>query len=430
MNARRFTGASSREVLAKVRDALGPDAMILSNRSTPNGMEVVAVAPGDVNLESTDRAESPRQREAVASVPRALRQRVASPAPMAPVSEPTVAVSVPKTRAAAPVIPLTRGAAAAGDAPATERPAAMNGVLTEIKSMRALLQRELTALNYAAMEQRDPGGMAALRELLGSGLSPVLARGLVKGLPPGTRTEDVMRQVRERMERHLPLSASDHMIEHGGVYALLGPTGVGKTTTVAKLAARAVVRHGAKRVALLTSDSYRIAGFDQLRVYARILGVSLESVRDAGSFSRTLESLKDKHLVLVDTAGSSQRDDMVSEQAAMLSAGGVQRLLLLNATCGTATVDDVISTYRKHGIDGAIVTKADEAASLAAVVEGLLRHKLPLHYVTNGQRVPEDLHLPNVAWLVRRALKLAPGASDYKPAAAELPLMMSGGHGA
>ena len=126
MNARRFTGASSREVLAKVRDALGPDAMILSNRSTPNGMEVVAVAPGDVNLESTDRAESPRQREAVASVPRALRQRVASPAPMAPVSEPTVAVSVPKTRAAAPVIPLTRGAAAAGDAPADRKSTRLN----------------------------------------------------------------------------------------------------------------------------------------------------------------------------------------------------------------------------------------------------------------------------------------------------------------
>ena len=400
MNARRFTGASSREVLAKVRDALGPDAMILSNRNTPNGMEVVAVAPGDVNLESMDR------------------------------SEPKVAVAVPKTRAAAPVIPLTRGAPAAGDAPAAQRPAAMNGVLTEIKSMRALLQRELTALNYAGMEQRNPGAMAALRELLGSGLSPVLARGLVKGLPPGTRSEDVMRQVRERMERHLPRSASDHMIEHGGVYALLGPTGVGKTTTVAKLAARAVVRHGAKRVALLTSDSYRIAAFDQLRVYARILGVSLESVRDADSFSRALESLKDKHLVLVDTAGSSQRDEMVSEQAAMLSAGDVKRLLLLNATCGTATVDDVIATYRKHGIDGAIVSKADEAASLAAVVEGLLRHKLPLHYVTNGQRVPEDLHLPNVGWLVRRALKLAPGSSDYKPAAEDLPLMMSGGHGA
>lgn len=426
MNAQRFTGATSREVLTKVRDALGPDAMILSNRATATGMEVLAVAPHEVSVGSTAAIATGDVQSAgkpVVAAVRAVSPTV--PKALPPAKKPAARV-LPLPARDGVTMPLQRPSASTLP-PSGEKPGVMNGVLAEIQSMRDLLKRELTALNYAGMEQRDPGGMAVLRELLGAGVSPALARGLIKGLAPSANRDETQRQVRERMERHLPLAPTDAMVERGGVFALLGPTGVGKTTTVAKLAARAVVRHGARRVALLTSDSYRIAGFDQLRVYARILGVTLEPVRDAASFGRTLASLKDKHLVLIDTAGTSQKDDMVAEQAAMFAAGGVRRLLLLNATSGNATLDDVAGAYRKHGIDGAIITKTDEAASLAAAVECLLRHQLPLHYVTNGQRVPEDLHLPNVAWLVRSALKLTSGAQDYQPAAAELPLVMSGG---
>ena len=204
----------------------------------------------------------------------------------------------------------------------------------------------------------------------------------------------------------LKVARADEVVEEGGVYALVGPTGVGKTTTVAKLAARCVVRFGSSKVALLTTDGYRIGGYDQLRIYARILGVTVHAVRDADDLATALAEHSDRHLVLIDTIGMSQRDRMVAEQAAMLAgAGDVKRLLLVQATTNTATLDEVVRAYKEHGVHGCIITKTDEAASLAPALDGVVRHGLPLHYVTDGQRVPEDLRLPDAEALVREALQ-------------------------
>jgi flagellar biosynthesis protein FlhF len=203
----------------------------------------------------------------------------------------------------------------------------------------------------------------------------------------------------------LRLADSDAMIERGGVYALVGPTGVGKTTTVAKLAARCVVRFGAAKVALLTTDSYRIGGYDQLRIYARILGVNVHVVRDTADLCATLGELSGRHLVLIDTIGMSHRDRMVAEHAALLAGSArVKRLLLLQATTNTQTLNQVVTAYREHGIDGCIITKTDEAAGLAPALDAAIRHELALHYVTDGQRVPEDLQLPNRTALIEQAL--------------------------
>jgi flagellar biosynthesis protein FlhF len=187
---------------------------------------------------------------------------------------------------------------------------------------------------------------------------------------------------------------------------LVGPTGVGKTTTTAKLAARCVVRHGAEKVALLTTDGYRIGAHEQLRIYGRILGIAVHAVRDAADLRQALHDLSRKHMVLIDTVGMSQRDRQVAEQAAMLtSAGHVRRLLLLNATSRGEILDDVVRAYSGPDLVGCVITKVDEAGSLAPVLDALIRHELELFYVSNGQRVPEDLHLPNRAYLLHRGLK-------------------------
>ena len=197
-------------------------------------------------------------------------------------------------------------------------------------------------------------------------------------------------------------------IDRGGVYAIVGPTGVGKTTTTAKLAARCVVRYGADRLALLTTDGYRIGAQEQLRIYGRILGVPVFVVRDGEDLRRTLADLRDKHMVLIDTVGMSQRDRMVAEQAAMLMrAGEVNRLLLLNAGCRGDTLDDVVRAYAGEDLAGCIMTKVDEATALAPALDCIVRHGLTLSYVANGQRVPEDLHLPNRNYLLHRAFKTA-----------------------
>jgi flagellar biosynthesis protein FlhF len=191
------------------------------------------------------------------------------------------------------------------------------------------------------------------------------------------------------------------------------------------------VRHGAGSVALLTTDGYRIGAHEQLRIYGRILGVQVHAVRDAADLRRTLADLAGRHLVLIDTIGMSQRDRLVAEQAAMLDgAGGVRRLLLVNATGRGDTLDDVVCAYGTGAgcaLAGAVLTKVDEAASLAPALDVLIRHGLELFYVANGQRVPEDLHLPNRAYLLHRALRGLPEHSPHRLVGDEAGLLLAAG---
>jgi flagellar biosynthesis protein FlhF len=202
---------------------------------------------------------------------------------------------------------------------------------------------------------------------------------------------------------------------------------VGKTTTTAKLAARAVVRHGTDRVALLTTDTYRIGAHEQLRIYGRILGVATHVVRDAAELKSTLSDLRGKHMVLIDTIGMSQRDKMVAEQVTTLRGcgGNVKRLLLLNATSNGDTLEDVVRCYDPASIDGCILTKLDEAQSIGASLDVVIRHRLTVNFVANGQRVPEDLHVPNRQYLIHRALRAMPDDSAFALADDEFPLVLA-----
>jgi flagellar biosynthesis protein FlhF len=197
------------------------------------------------------------------------------------------------------------------------------------------------------------------------------------------------------------------LVDGGGILALVGPTGVGKTTTVAKLAAECAVKHGAARLALVTTDTYRIGAVDQLRIYGSILRVPVFAIRNEAELRATLHELRTRHLVLIDTVGMSQRDRRLADQVALLSgtARRVQRVLLLSAVAQASVLDDVVRAYRGADLAGCILTKIDEALTLGAALDALIRHQLPLHYVANGQRVPEDLHRPNPLYLVERAFR-------------------------
>ena len=167
----------------------------------------------------------------------------------------------------------------------------------------------------------------------------------------------------ERLQQSLMLAESDEIVTRGGVYALVGPTGAGKTTTVAKIAARAVVRFGASKVALLTTDSYRVGAHEQLRIYGRILDVPVHIVRDQSDLSETLAELLGRHLVLIDTIGMSQRDAWSAQHAAMLAGSGdVKRLLLLQATSSARTLEEVVTRDETHGLEAASSPRTDEAA--------------------------------------------------------------------
>ena len=186
-----------------------------------------------------------------------------------------------------------------------------------------------------------------------------------------------------------------------------------------------MLRHGASKVALITTDGYRIGAHEQLRIYGRILGVSVHLVKDADDLKQTLFDLRHKHMVLVDTMGMSQRDRMVGEQVAMFGNSNVKRLLLLCATSRGDTLDDVVRAYSGPDLAGCILSKVDEAASLASSLDVIIRHNLRLHYVSNGQRVPEDLHLPNRTYLLHRAFKDVPEVSPHRLDGLEPGLVMA-----
>ncbi|NRR30086.1 flagellar biosynthesis protein FlhF [Oxalobacteraceae bacterium] len=435
MNVKKFTAPTSREALRKVRDALGPDAVILSNRQVDGEVEILALANDDAASLASPAPDSPMAQ------PRPQLDLSPEPAPTpapAPAPRRAAAPAAAPARAAAPA-PAARSESldmerisqlvAAAVVSAKQNAAAeMSGMMEEIRAMRGMMETQLSEIAWGSTQQREPQKNAVLREMLAAGFSASLARYLIEKLPAGRDSADSLRWIRTVLTRNLSTMANeDAMIEQGGVFALVGPTGVGKTTSTAKLAARCVMRHGPDKLALITTDAYRIGAHEQLRIYGKILGVMVHSVKDEADLRIALKELRSKHTVLIDTVGVSQRDQMVTEQVAMLQGAGadVKRLLCLNATATLDTLNEVVRAYQGSGLAGCIMTKLDEAASIGNVLDVLIRQKLNLFYVSNGQRVPEDLHLADPAYLIDRAFKLKRDTAASQYLDAELPLLMS-----
>jgi flagellar biosynthesis protein FlhF len=298
--------------------------------------------------------------------------------------------------------------------------------MEEIRSLRRIVEQQLAGFAWGESARAEPVKTEVLRQMLDAGFSPQLARDLLADLPRDLEAGAALAWVRSGAERGLlTIGNETDIVDQGGIYALVGPTGVGKTTTTAKLAARCVLRHGARKLALVTTDGYRIGAHEQLRIYGRILGVSVHLARDAKDLRATLRDLQHTHMVLIDTMGMSQRDQMVSEQVAMFRDSGVRSLLLLPATGRGDTLDDVVRSYSRLELAGCILTKVDEAASLAASVDVIIRQCLRLYYVSNGQRVPEDLHLPNRQYLLHRAFKDRSESAPHRLLGVEAGLLMA-----
>ena len=289
-------------------------------------------------------------------------------------------------------------------------------MVSEIDVLKSTLTDAMSSLASLGVKLGDPVRTRLFQTMLNAGFSAQLTRYVLENMPQHDTYEGALDFVQRAIEKNLAtVSDENSLLDQGGVFALMGPTGVGKTTTTAKLAARFVLRHGASRVALLSTDSYRIGGHEQLRIYGKILGVSVHAVKDAQDLSLALNDLREKHVVLIDTIGMSQRDRAVSEQMAMLHAVGpsIKRLLLLNAASNGKTLDEVVSAYRDANLAGCILTKIDEAASVGHAMDVMIRRRLPLHYVSYGQRVPEDIAVPNKKLLVHRTFRAGAEQSSF-----------------
>ena len=442
MNVRKFVAATARDALSKVKELLGPDAIILSNRTIPGGVEIMAVAPSD--MENTSPEQTPKK--TVPAQDDDYTVRISSPAAAA--LQRTLVPNDALVNMALKNMAASKNAIQTGEktvsaetfssilsplaAPESslERARADESVpaevLSEVRSLRKIVERYLSGMAWSDAARLEPAKTEIIRHMLEAGFSPKFARDMLVGLPADADLPKAHAWVMERADRMLTaLDAETDIVNCGGIYALVGPTGVGKTTTTAKLAARCVMRHGANNVTLITTDAYRIGAYEQLRIYGRILGVSVYLAKDANELNQILRDLRRKHIVLIDTIGMSQKDKQVEDQVAMFG-DEVQRLLLLSATSRGDTLEDVVQAYTGSGLAGCILSKIDEATGLASALDVILRMGLRLHYVSNGQRVPEDLHLPDRAYLLRQAFKDVPELSPHQMEGIEPGLMMAG----
>jgi flagellar biosynthesis protein FlhF len=397
MKIKRYFAADMRQALQMVREEQGPDAVILSNRKVDGGVEIVAAIDYDpAAVERLAREEAAKNAATVGGAP---SPRMAAGGAAASSSVPEQAVPTRGQRE-------SRSAATTQPVVWSQDPS-ITAMRDEIKTLRGLLETQLSGFAWSETRLRQPLRAQLLERLTRLGLSPRLSRELADSVRLENDAEHNWRQALGQLSRRISVT-DDDILSHGGVVALVGPTGVGKTTTVAKLAARYRLRHGANRVALVTTDMFRIGAQQQLRTFGRILGAPVFVAHDAAELSNILESLRDKSLVLIDTAGLSQRDVRLNEQLAMLRSGRVpvRTYGVFSTTAQRAALDETLRAFGALPLAGCILTKLDESASLGESLSVVAQHGLPVAYIADGQRVPEDLQPARANNLVTRSVAL------------------------
>jgi flagellar biosynthesis protein FlhF len=281
-------------------------------------------------------------------------------------------------------------------------------MLNELRAMRAMMKERFETIAFIEKLRRTPAQAGLAQKLLDGGLSAVLIRKMLDAMPAevssGAQDENVW--AAQVLQRNLNTADREPAIEdQGGIFAMIGSTGVGKTTTTAKLAAMFAAKHGAQNLGLITLDAYRVGAHDQLRAYGRILGVPVHMAHDRAALEDLLELLSAKKMVLIDTAGMAQRDGRTKELLDMLAHPSIRKVLVVNASSQGDAIEDVMASYQVNACAGVILSKLDEAVKLGPALDALIRHKSKVLGVANGQRVPEDWHRLSSQALVHRALR-------------------------
>jgi flagellar biosynthesis protein FlhF len=404
MKIQRYIAKDMRSALAQVREDLGVDAVILSSGKVGNEVEVVAA----MDLEVARAVESaPPAREARRFEPPRVEQPAADirelqPAAIARRASSQISEALaPVIAAAQPAIP-----AAAAAAPAAPQQEAL---ASEMKDMRRMLETQLATLAWNDMSRRSPIQAAMLKEMAQLGITQDLANSLVRKIPPTINSFSAARRFALATIARTIQTTGDRWLEKGGVVAFAGPAGAGKTTLLAKLAARWVLRHGPRRVAIISADAVRIGAHEQMHMLGRLLGVTTHNVFDVAELPELLYELRSCHFVMIDTAGTSPRDPELARRLRLLNQlqASIETSLVLPASTQSGAIDEVVQRFALAKPTSCVVTKVDEAVSLGGVLSALVRHKLPVAYISDGQRVPEDLSPARSHSLVSRAVEIA-----------------------
>jgi len=470
MKIKRFFAKDMRTALKEVKDELGVDAVIMSNKKLANGVEIVAAVDYDKaapkvasqpQAAQNTHAQAPQQsmhnfvkpepqrakpepQAKVADSLQALLERQ-SPRPRSPelasmfsqsgidttdnYQEPVAKARTTNNMFArddvAPQRPHTQADSLGFDdldrdfddleAPVNSRPQTKNNESEEMTNMREemnairqLLEHQVSGLMQQDMARRDPTRACMVDRLVGMGIDKEVAQQMACFVPDDVSRQQGWKALLTMVEDQMQ-TTNNEILRQGGVYALVGPTGVGKTTTVAKLAALGAQKYGADKVALITTDTYRIGAYEQLATYGRIIGCGVKQVKDANELAEVLYHLRNKRLVLIDTAGMSQRDLRLTEQLNTLMRNqrvDIRSYLVLSATAQINVLQETVRHFKKVQLSGCIFTKLDESLSLGEIISIAIQNRLPIGYLTNGQRVPEDIRVANAEKLVKKAEQL------------------------
>lgn len=410
MQVKRFFAADMRQAMKLVRDELGADAAIIGNRRIAGGVELTAaldyklsaLAPRVPNAELEEELRKTHTRIASAQAELDHRQdssdnnRQLFAGQSLTAAEPLIEphVDVPQATAAAPTA-------------APVDPRLFDAMRSELSGLRELLEVQLGSLAWTQLQGSKPQQANLWRRLQRIGLSGPIARELLDLTAEIEEPRHAWRMLLAHLARMIEIPEVEP-IEEGGVIAMVGPAGMGKTTTLAKLAARYVLKYGAQNLALVSMDSFRIGAQEQLKTLGRILNVPVTYVDPGQSLAAALEPLLRKRVVLIDTAGLQASDPALRMQLETLAGRGIaaKNYLVLATTSQKQVLTAAYHSYKRCGLAGCILTKLDETASLGDVLSLAISHELPVAYLTDGPRIPDDLHLPRGHQLVSRAVNV------------------------
>ena len=481
MQVKRFVAATMREALNMVREDLGPDAVILSNKRVPEGVEILTALEADTLVgvqtsaaEISEKSAAPvtssipprpsTQHPAPSKLERELdrmhrnaRQRAtslvaslekkasgqvsaaeyyssaASLDAALPESKPVSPMITPKQAAANAfqqvlqsnntevdsetasaladdVATFTSTTSKSADSSSGENAndEELAQMRAELQAFRGLLEHQFSSQAWDQLNQKNPISANLWRRLKRMGISTSVVKQLLGKLPSQLDEKQSWQAIMRQLVKAMPI-VNDDVVANGGVFALVGPTGAGKTTTIGKLAARYVLKNGAEKVALVTTDTARIAAYEQIRTFGRILNVPVSIVDKSHSLKSVLHSLRHKDLVLVDTSGLNRHDPRLQEQMKTLNNLGLRMktVLVLPATSQQPVLKAAYHTYKTDNLFACVVTKLDEALSAGEVLSLSVEKKLPIVYSTHGQDVPDDLTVANSQQLLNQAIELA-----------------------
>ena len=430
MKIRRFFGKDMREALSQVKNELGSDAVIMSNRKVADGIELVAAYDKEpvAKLSVPPKPKAPVAKQSEGGLPtlseiigddgpdtlRALLEKQAEQ--KAAVAERVEAANAEAEKRApakpAPKVAPVKQETQVFDAENEEAELSGGGSLADIRaeiaSLRNVLQFQLADMQQQQHSRLKPQQRYLLQQLCDMGISQTLAAQLVTYTPADCNEREAWLYLLKLLSNRLTTN-NDDILTQQGVVALVGPTGTGKTTTIAKLAARYAQKYGADQVALITIDTYRIAAYEQLATYGKIIGCPVRKAQSGEQLADLLFQLRNKRLVLIDTAGFSQRDSRLISQLAtfgQVSGQQVKNYLVVQGNTQQATLKHIINAYKSIDLQGCIITKLDECYSLGEVVSNVIEAQLPVSYVADGQQVPEDIHVANAKSIISLAAKL------------------------